>query len=127
MIITQDFRDGGEVEHGSGCLADVAGAESKKQQVVDELLVLGHVQFLRREPGFHVKVPNPQGFVSDVFRHELNKKWWLSNKIAWKTFGATFLENYYIKLSAEAVEHTYQSAGYPTVQESREKISYFLT
>ena len=73
-LIPHDFRDGGEVEHGSGCLADVACAESKKQQVVDELLVLGHAQFLRREPGFHVEVAGPQGFVSDVFQQELNKK-----------------------------------------------------
>ena len=73
-MLSHDFRDGGEVEHGSGCLADVACAESKKQQVVDEVLVLGHAQFLRREPAFNVEVLNAQGFVSDVFRHVLNKK-----------------------------------------------------
>ena len=55
-------------------MADVAGAESKKQQVVDELLVLGHAKFLRREPGFHVKLPNPQALVFDDFGHKLNKK-----------------------------------------------------
>ena len=55
-------------------MADVACAKSKKQQVVDELLVLVHAKFLRREPGFHVKVADPQGFVSDEFLRELNKK-----------------------------------------------------
>ena len=40
------------------------------QQVVDELLVLDHAESLRRESGSHVKVPDPQGFFSDVFRHE---------------------------------------------------------
>ena len=51
-------------------MAGVAGAESEKQQVVDELLVLGHAESLRREPGSHVEVAGPQGFVSDVFRYE---------------------------------------------------------
>ena len=72
--LPHDFRDGGEVEHGSGYLADVAGAESKKQQVVDELLVLGHAKFLREEPGFQVKLPDPQALVFDDFGHKLNKK-----------------------------------------------------
>ena len=52
----------------------VAGAESEKQQVVDELLVLGHAKFLRREPGFDMKIPNPKDLVFDDFGHELNKK-----------------------------------------------------
>ena len=70
IFIPHDYRDGGEVDHGSGRVAGVAGAESEKQLVVDELLILGHAESLRREPGFHVEVSNPQGFVSDVFRHE---------------------------------------------------------
>ena len=74
ILIPHDFRDGGEVEHGSGCLANVAGAVSEKQQVNDELRVLGQAQSLQGEPDYHVKVPNAQGFVSDVFLHELNKK-----------------------------------------------------
>ena len=89
--LPHNFRDGGEVEHGSVCLADVACAESKKQQVVDKLLVPGHAQFLRGEPGFHVKLPNPQALVFDDFGHKLNKKWWFSNKIAWKSIKVTFL------------------------------------
>ena len=72
--ILRDLRDGGEVEHGSGCRANLTCAESKQQQVVDELLVLNHAKFLLREPGLHVKVPNPQALVSDAFRHELIKK-----------------------------------------------------
>ena len=71
-FILRDLRDGGKVEHGSGCWANLTCAESKKQEVVDELLVLSHAKFLRREPGLHVKVPNPQALVSDAFRHELN-------------------------------------------------------
>ena len=69
-----DFRDGGKVEHGSGCWANLTCAESEKQEVVDELLVLSHANFLRREPGLHVKVADPQALVSDVFRHERIKK-----------------------------------------------------
>ena len=90
--VPHDFRDWGEIEHWSGCLADVAGAESKKQLVVDELLFLDHAQFLRREPCFHVKLSNPQALVFDDFWHKLNKKWWFSNKIAWKSIKATFLK-----------------------------------
>ena len=55
-------------------MAGVAGAESEKKQVVDELLVLGHANFLRREPGFHVKLPNPQALVFDDFWHKLKIK-----------------------------------------------------
>ena len=55
-------------------MPDFTYAKSKKQEVVDELLVLSHAKFLRREPGLHVKVSNPQALVSDVFRHELIKK-----------------------------------------------------
>ena len=73
-FILRDLRDGGEVEQGSGCGANPTCAEFKKQEVVDELLVLGHAKFLRREPGLHVKFPNPQPLVSDAFRHELIKK-----------------------------------------------------
>ena len=69
-----DLRDGGNVEHGSGCRANLTCAESKKQEVVDELLVLSHAKFLRREPGFYMKFPNPQDLVFDDFRHKLNKK-----------------------------------------------------
>ena len=72
--ILRDLRDGGKVEHGSGCWANLTCAESKKQEVVDELLVLSHSKFLRREPGLHVKVADPQALVSDAFRHELIKK-----------------------------------------------------
>ena len=73
-LILRDLRDGGKVEHGSGCWADLTCAEPKKQEVVDELLVLSHAKFLRRESGMHVKIPNPQALVSDAFRHELIKK-----------------------------------------------------
>ena len=55
-------------------MPDITCAESKKQEVVDELLVLCHAKFLRRESGLHVKVPDPQALVSDAFRHELIKK-----------------------------------------------------
>ena len=68
--ILRDLRDGGKVEHGSGCWADLTCAESKKQEVVDELLVFSHAKFLLREPGLHVKIPKPQALVSDAFRHE---------------------------------------------------------
>ena len=73
-FILHDLRGGGKVEHGSGCRADLTCAESEKQEVVDELVVLSHAKFLLREPGLHVKVPNPQALVSDAFRHELIKK-----------------------------------------------------
>ena len=73
-FILRDFRDGGNVEHGSGSWADLTCAESKQQEVDDELLVLSHAKFLLREPSLHVKVPNPQALVSDAFRHELIKK-----------------------------------------------------
>ena len=73
-FILRDLRDGGKVEHGSGCWANLTCAESKKQEVVDELLVLSHAKFLRRESGLHVKVADPQALVSDAFRHELIKK-----------------------------------------------------
>ena len=43
---------------GLGALPTSLVPNFKKQQVVDELLVLGHAKFLRREPGFHVKLPN---------------------------------------------------------------------
>ena len=46
IFIPHEFRDGGEVEHGSGRVAGVAGAESEKQQIVDELLILGHAESL---------------------------------------------------------------------------------
>ena len=69
-FILRDLRDGGKVEHGSGCRANLTCAESKQQQVVDELLVLSHAKFLLRETGSHVKVANPQALVSDAFRHE---------------------------------------------------------
>ena len=69
-LILRDLRDGGKVEHGSGCWANVTYAESKKQEVVDELLVLSHAKFLLREPDLHLKVPDPQAIVSDAFRHE---------------------------------------------------------
>ena len=68
------LRDGGKVEHGSGCRASVTCDESMKQEVVDELLVLSHAKFLRRESGLNVNVANPQALVSDAFRHELIKK-----------------------------------------------------
>ena len=45
-FIIRDLRDGGKVEHGSGCWVNLTGAESKEQQVVDELLVLSHAKFL---------------------------------------------------------------------------------
>ena len=64
------FEDGGKVEHGSGFCANLTCAEPKQQEVVDELLVLRHTNFLQREPGLHVKVSNPQALVSDVFPHE---------------------------------------------------------
>ena len=54
----RDLRDGGKVEHGSGCWANLTCAESEKQEVVDELLVFSLAKFLRRESGLHVKVPN---------------------------------------------------------------------
>ena len=73
-FILSDLRDGGKVEHGSGCWANVTCAESKQQELVDELLVLSHAKFLRREPGLHVKVADLQALVSDAFRHELIKK-----------------------------------------------------
>ena len=57
-FILRDLRDGGKVEHGSGCWANTC-AEPKQQEVVDELLVLSHAKFLLREPGLHVKVPKP--------------------------------------------------------------------
>ena len=69
-----DLSDGGKVEHGSGCRANLTCAEPKQQEVVDELLVLSHAKFLLRESGLHVKVPNPQALVSNAFRHELIKK-----------------------------------------------------
>ena len=72
--ILRDLRDGGKVEHGSCCWANLTCAEPKQQEVVDELLVLSHAKFLRREPGLHVKVADPQALVSDVFRHELIMK-----------------------------------------------------
>ena len=55
-------------------MPDIACAESKQQEVVDELLVFIHAKFRRRESGLHVKVPNPLALVSDAFRHELIKK-----------------------------------------------------
>ena len=70
-FILRDLRDGGKVEHGSGCWASITYAESKKQEVVDELLDLSHAKFLRRESGLHVKVANPQALVSDAFWHGL--------------------------------------------------------
>ena len=73
-FIFRDLRDGGKVEHGSGCRANLTCAESEQQEVVDELLVLSHAKFLRRESGLHVKVPDPKALVSDAFRHELIKK-----------------------------------------------------
>ena len=45
-FILRDLRDGGKVEHGSGCWAHLTCAESKEQDVVDELLVLSHAKFL---------------------------------------------------------------------------------
>ena len=73
-FILRDLRDGGKVEQGSGCWANLTYAEPKQQELVDELLVLRHAKFLRRESGLHVKVPNPQALVSDAFWHELIKK-----------------------------------------------------
>ena len=73
-FILRDLRDGGKVEHGSCCWANLTCAESQKQEVVDELLVLSHAKFLRRESGLYVEFPDPQALVSDVFRHELIKK-----------------------------------------------------
>ena len=55
-------------------MPDITCAESKKQEVVDEVLVFSHAKFLLREPGLNVKVPNPQALVSDAFRQELIKK-----------------------------------------------------
>ena len=81
-FILRDLRDGGKVEHGSGCWVNLTCAESKEDEVVDELLVLGHAKFLLRESGLHVKVPNPQALVSDAFRHELIKKVTISIRIA---------------------------------------------
>ena len=78
----RDLRDGGKVEHGSGCWANLTCAESKNQEVVDELLVISHTKFLRRERDLHVKVANPLALVSDAFRHELNKKVTISIRIA---------------------------------------------
>ena len=73
-FILRYLRDGGKVEHGSCCWANLTCAESKQQQVVDELLVLSHAKFLLREPGLHVKVADSQALVSDAFWHELIKK-----------------------------------------------------
>ena len=45
-FILRDLRDGGKVKHESGCWASVICAKSKKQEVVDELVVLSHAKFL---------------------------------------------------------------------------------
>jgi hypothetical protein len=45
-FILRDLGDGGKVEHGSGCRANLTCAEPKQQEVVDELLVLSHAKFL---------------------------------------------------------------------------------
>ena len=46
ITVVRDLRDGGKVEHWSGCRANLTCAESKQQEVVDELLVLSHAKFL---------------------------------------------------------------------------------
>jgi hypothetical protein len=47
--LLRDLRDGGQVEDGSGGLPYLAGAEPKKEEVLDELLVLRHAKFPLRE------------------------------------------------------------------------------
>ena len=44
-----DLGDGGQVEDGSGGPPYLAGAEPKKEEVVDELLDLRHAKLLLRE------------------------------------------------------------------------------
>ena len=54
------FKMEAKLSMGLGCRANLTCAESEQQEVVDELLVLGHAKFLLREPGLHVKVADPQ-------------------------------------------------------------------
>ena len=48
--------DGGQVEDGSGGPPYLTGAITKKEEVVDELLVLRHAKYLLRESGFPLEV-----------------------------------------------------------------------
>ena len=52
-------------------MAYITCAESKKEEVVDEVLVLSHAKFLRSEKGFNKEVPYSLGLVLDEFWHEL--------------------------------------------------------
>ena len=70
-----------------------------------------------------MKVSNPQALVSVAFRHELIKKVAISIRIAWKTFGETFLEKSPEGFYPEAVNPVQPRAGYQAVPESRTSLS----
>ena len=113
--LPHNFRDGGKVKNWPRSLTLITCAESKKQEVVDELLILSHAKFLRRKSTFHVKVPNPQALVSDAFRHKLMLKVTIFDRNSMKNLRGIISPKTPNQTSVPSVKGTLPSAGNPTV------------